>query len=53
MGNQEDPDGLESEDCLALQVLKVQLACLDSLVSKDIEALMDEMEKKVIKVLLD
>ncbi|EPY77798.1 hypothetical protein CB1_001183009 [Camelus ferus] len=30
-GNQEDPDDPESEDCLALQVSKVQLAYLDSL----------------------
>lgn len=30
MGNQEDPDELESEDCLDLQVSKVPLACLDS-----------------------
>lgn len=32
MESQADPDDLESEDCLDLQVLKVQLGYLDSLV---------------------
>lgn len=32
MENQVDPDDLESEDCLDLQVSKVQLGYLDSLV---------------------
>lgn len=31
MESQEDPDDLESVDCLDLQVSKAQLACLDSL----------------------
>lgn len=32
MESQEDPDDLESVDCLDLQVSKAQLASLDSLV---------------------
>lgn len=32
MENQEDQDDLENEDCLALQVSRAQLGCLDSLV---------------------
>lgn len=32
MENLDDPDEQESEDCLAPQVLKAPLACLDSLV---------------------